>query len=285
MRSMTGFGRAQREVDGVRATCEVKTLNHKGLDVKVRLPREVAALEPALLGKVKAVLERGRVELSVELEAPAVPPFDAPALLELLAQVRALAATLDVKDDLTAGDVLQAALTSVRREGPGIELERASRPILLAVDDALAALVESRRVEGDALAVALQGRVAAIDGLREKLVERTADAPRRLAEKLRARIDSAGIEVDPGRLAQEVALLADRADVTEELERLAAHVDQARALVASPSPGRKLEFLCQELLREANTLGSKCQDAPTAHLVVELKTEIERLREQVQNAE
>lgn len=285
MRSMTGFGRAQREVDGLRATCEVKTLNHKGLDVKVRLPRDAAALEPQVLSKVKAVLERGRVEIAVEVEAPAGPAFDSAAVHELLAQVRALAASVDAKADLTAGDVLQAALASGRRDASAVRWERASGPLLLVVDDALAALVSAREAEGLALAAVLEARVTTIDVLRQKLMERTGDAPRRLAEKLRARIDAAGVDVDPGRLAQEVALLADRADVTEELERLAAHVEQARTLIASPSPGRKLEFLCQELLREANTLGSKCQDAPTAHLVVELKTEIERLREQVQNAE
>jgi uncharacterized protein (TIGR00255 family) len=282
---MTGFGRAQRELDGVVATCEVKTLNHKGLDTKIRLPREASSLEPQVLARIKASLERGRVDLVVDVNAPHASSFDVASVHALLSQVRVLATSLDVKQDLTAGDVLTAVLASQRTEGAPLDIDRVSPAVLLAVDEALKALVDARESEGRALAAVLAARVDAIETLRTRLVVRTGDAPSRLAEKLKARLADAPVPIDPARLAQEAAILADRVDVAEELERLAAHIQQARALLESSSPGRKLEFLCQEFLREANTLGSKCQDAPTAHLVVELKTEIERMREQVQNAE
>lgn len=210
--------------------------------------------------------------------------FDEDATIQLLDGVRALAVRLDASSVLTIGDILRAALSSGRREGvrDGDSLAPALLPL---VDEALDALVHARTAEGASIATAVSARVDAIDALRARLHARTADAPQRLADKLKARVQAAAVELDAARLAQEVALLADRIDVTEELERLCAHVDQARVLLSSSSPGRRLDFLCQEFLREANTLGSKCQDAPTAHLVVELKAEIERMREQVQNAE
>lgn len=291
MRSMTGFGRSQREIDGVVAVCEARSLNHKGLDAKVRLPRDVAALEPQLLQRVKAVVERGRLDLSVELTGAVAEGVDGVWVARQVEHVRRLAEGLGIQGDLSAADILTVVLASQRREHPSLPTETAAAVVLAAAEEALQHLVESRAVEGAALARALEARIQRIDDLRGQLHVRTADAPRRLAGRLKGRLDAAmhergeALALDPARVAQEVALLADRADVTEELERLAAHGELARTLLGAPSPGRKLEFLCQELLREANTLGSKCQDAPTAHLVVELKTEIERMREQVQNVE
>jgi uncharacterized protein (TIGR00255 family) len=284
---MTGFGRGQREEGGVRATCEVKTLNHKGLDIKVRLAREASALEPAVVLLVKGKLERGRVDLAIDIEGGHDQSIDAAAVTATVLEVRALCAALGVPGELTPGDVVRVALGAHRREGAP-NVDALAPAILGAVDDALVALREARAAEGAHLAAALEARLAAIDDLRLRLAVRAADAPARLADKLKARLEAIAIPLDPARVAQEAALLADRADVHEELERLEAHVTHARDVLgaaATSSAGRKLDFLCQELLREANTLGSKCQDAPTAHLVVELKTEIERLREQVQNAE
>lgn len=290
MRSMTGFGRGQGALGDVLVTCEIKTLNHKGLDPKMRLPREASGLEQQVLSRVKSLVERGRVDLVVELGSAVVSRFDDAGAAELLAQAREAARRAGVVGEFTSGDVLTALLAVQRRDGPSISGGAVEGPVLRAVDDALRQLLESRDAEGRALTLLLDARVQAIDALRAQIEVRTADAPVRLAERLHARLRAAlasgeRLELDAARVAQEVALLADRVDVTEELERLAAHVQQTRLLMAAASPGRKLEFLCQELLREANTLGSKCQDAPTAHLVVELKSEIERLREQVQNVE
>ncbi len=285
MRSMTGFGRSQRDAHDVRATVEVKSVNHKGLDIKVRLPREAAVIEAAIVGQVKACIERGRVDVVLELQALDVAAVDSQAVLRLVHEVRALATTLDVRADVSAGDLLHAVL-ALRGTPATIDVQAALPVVLLAVQDALAALVSSRAAEGSALLGIVEQRLAGAQALAAQLHERLADAPARLSEKLRQRIEAAGLALDPVRLVQEAALLADRVDVTEELERLGAHVERGRQLSSSSSPvGRQLDFLCQELLREANTLGSKCQDAAAAHLVVELKSEIERLREQVQNVE
>jgi uncharacterized protein (TIGR00255 family) len=287
VRSMTGFGRAHRDVAGLRLVCEVRTLNQKGVDVKVRLPHGASSLEPRITQLVKAAFERGRVEVSFDVQGDAA-AVDVAAVRALVVEARALSAALGVTTDVTGGDVLRALAGSQRRDTT-VDVDAAGPAILDALGAALAACVAARASEGAALARLVEQRLDAVADLREKLRERTKDAPQRLADKLRARLDSAKIDaalLDGARLAQEAALLADRVDVSEEIERLGAHVGQGRVLLASSSsPGRKLDFLCQELLREANTLGSKVQDAGAAHLVVELKAEIEKMREQIQNVE
>jgi uncharacterized protein (TIGR00255 family) len=285
MRSMTGFGTAFRDAAGLRAVVEVKSVNYKGLDVKVRLPREAAALEGDIVHHVKARLERGRVEVGVALAAIDAVDVHTEAVQRVVMQARALAAVLDVHTDLSTGDLVRALL-SVRGEPPRVDVEVAKPALLGALGGALDGLIDARGAEGTALRAVVLQRLTVLQEHGEQLRLRTALAPARLADKLRARIEAAGLSLDPVRVAQEAALLADRIDVSEELERLEAHVLRARVLAMGTGPaGRQLDFLCQELLREANTLGSKCQDAAAAHLVVELKSEIERLREQVQNIE
>lgn len=285
MRSMTGFGRSQRDARGIRAAVEVKSVNQKGLDIKVRLPREVAALEAEIVSHVKACVERGRVDVGIDLVSLDAAKVDSDAVQRLVGQARSLALALDVRADLSVGDLMRAVL-SLRGESPPLDLHAAQPAIMIALDDALGALMEARTSEGRTILAVVEQRLKGVQQLATDLRARTAEAPARLAEKLRQRIEAAGVALDPVRLFQEAALLADRVDVSEELERLAAHVGRGRLLASSSTPaGRQLDFLCQELLREANTLGSKCQDAGAAHLVVELKSEIERLREQVQNIE
>lgn len=285
MRSMTGFGRSTRDARGLRALVEVRSVNQKGLDIKVRLPRDAAALEAEIVSHVKACVERGRVEVHVELVALDSGHADAEAVQRLVNQARGLAIALDVRADLSVGDLMRTIM-AVRGEAPAFDVHAAQPAVLIALDDALGALLEARGAEGKALAAVVEQRLEAVQELTAQLAERTKGAPARLAEKLQARVHAAGVKLDEARLAQECALLADRVDVSEELERLAAHVQRGRALASSPSgAGRQLDFLCQELLREANTLGSKVQDAAASHLVVDLKSEIERLREQVQNIE
>lgn len=290
MRSMTGFGRGEIKTDAVRIVVDIRTVNHKGLDVKVRLPREAAQHETAVTRAVQQGLQRGRVDVHVELElaAAARVPLDAAALVGLVAEVRRVAHELQVAQGLGEGDLLRAALQT-RGAAPVASLDDPA-PLLHAVGAALSALDAAREHEGAALRRLLGARLDAIAQLTHALGARTKGAPERAADKLRGRLsallqDSAH-SVDAARLAQEVALLADRLDVTEELERLTMHVELGRALLVAAEPaGRKLDFLCQELLREANTTGSKVQDAAATHLVVELKSEIERLREQAQNVE
>lgn len=285
MRSMTGYGRGVAKRDELQIVVDVKSVNHKGLDVKLRLPRESVAHEAHVLRLVQGAVQRGRIDLTCELETlgAARAALDVEGLSALVGEVRRVGAQLAALPGITEGDLLRAGL-QLRQAAPAAG---DTAPLLLeAVEKALAALEQSRAREGETLRHVLEERLGAIARLSAELRTRTSDAPQRAADKLTARLRALAVEVDAARLAQEAALLADRLDVTEELERLAMHVELGRSLLAAAEPaGRKLDFLCQELLREANTAGSKVQDAAATHLVVELKSEIERLREQAQNVE
>lgn len=272
---MTGFGRAQRDVGDIRVTCEMKSVNYKGLDVKVRT--RVASLEPEIVQRLRASLERGRIDVTVDISRTHRRSLDEIAVRSVIDQIRRIASQVGAKGGLDEGDILRAALMLSPSDTIPSELPEA----LTVVDEALASLLAARANEGRHLHQFVNARIDAISALVERARERTAAAPDRFRERLTTRLAEVPVE----RLAQEIAILADRCDVTEELERLRAHVSHGRVLIEEDRCGRKLDFLCQELLREANTLGSKCQDAPTAHVVVELKSEIERMREQVQNVE
>jgi uncharacterized protein (TIGR00255 family) len=302
MRSMTGFGEAVTvvEVDAARVTlrAEVKTVNHKGLDVKVRLPRQLpTAIEPRLVDKVKATLERGRVDVTLEAI------FDGAARAVVVDKARvqqvvhALAAAADKLDALPGGAILHPTLTiGDLLRVPGLLeppetakdlLEQLTDPATATVEAALADLQKSRLTEGDGLKAELTKRLQTCSGLVEQLATTTATAAADKQTALRARLQALVGEqpVDDPRLTAEVAILAERLDISEELARLRLHLAHFTGLMGQERTGRKLDFLCQELLREANTTGSKCSDAAAAHLVVELKSEIERVREQVQNVE
>jgi len=285
MRGMTGFGRGEVTVGEVRLVVDVRTVNHKGLDLKVRLPRELAALEHAVVRAVRGALQRGRVDVTCELETRGATraAVDVEAVSDVVREVRRLAAALGASPGLHEGDVLRAALQLRCASPVNEDLEAA---LLEAVGRALTAVDAARAHEGAALERILDERLNAIARLARELAARAQQAPDRAAERLHARLAALRAELDPLALAQEIAILADRLDVTEELERLVMHVALGRELVhGAEASGRKLDFLCQELLREANTAGSKLQDAQATRLVVELKSEIERLREQAQNVE
>lgn len=291
LHSMTGFGRARVDVDDRAAVVvEIKSVNHKGLDIKCRLPRALSAEESSLIAQVKSRVERGRIDMSVDVEVHAAATFavDAARVRAVVDAARALAAE---HPDLVTDRI--SALELMRMPGViAADALAAVDPVALAaatnaaVVAAVAAFVDARAREGAGLAAELQVRSTAIaqhvSALSASTSTSTSDKRQRLTDRLRLLdVD----DLDPARIAQEVALLAERLDVSEELARLGIHVQALNALLIAQAPGRKLDFLCQELLREANTTASKCQDARTAHLVVDLKAEIERLREQAQNVE
>jgi uncharacterized protein (TIGR00255 family) len=290
IRSMTGFGSGRASSGGEDVDVEVRSVNHKFCEVKVRLPRELSAAEVEIVKLVKDRLARGGVEVAVRRGGAAAsfaPRVDV-ALAESYARAFAeIQARLSLPGHVTLAEIL-AADGVVRLEEREVNVDAAREALRRAVGAALDALVAMRAREGEALARDLAGRLDAIEALARRvaeLVPRTVEAHRgRLAERV-AEL-ARGVQVDPARLAQEVALFADRTDVTEEITRLASHVAQARALLALAEPaGRKLDFLVQEMHREANTIGSKSQSADIAGHVVSLKAEIERIREQVQNVE
>jgi uncharacterized protein (TIGR00255 family) len=290
IRSMTGFGAGRGAVNGEEVDVEVRSVNHKYCEVKVRLPRELGALEQEVIRAVKERLARGGVDVAVRrtpsgsLVAPRVDIGLAESYARAFAEVQA---RLGLPGGVTLADVI-AAEGVVRLDERAVDVEIVGEALRRALGAALAQLVGMRGREGEALARDLGSR---LDEL-ERLVGRVAELAPQTVEQYRVRLSeriaelSRGFPVDPGRLAQEVAVFADRTDVAEEITRLRSHLAQVRALLGQSEPaGRKLDFLVQEMHREANTIGSKSQSADIAGVVVALKADIERMREQVQNVE
>jgi uncharacterized protein (TIGR00255 family) len=290
IRSMTGFGAGRAAQGGEDVDVEARAVNHKFCEVKVRLPRELAALETEISRTVKDRLARGGVEVTLRRGsgrgalAPRVDVALAEAYARAFGEIRS---RLGLPGEVGLADVLQAEGV-VSLEERAVDGESARTAVASALGEALSGLEAMRAREGEALARDLEGRLAelgALVGRVEALAPQSIDHYRaRLQERIQE--VARGFIPDPARLAQEVALFADRMDISEEITRLRSHLSQTRALVRGDEPaGRKMEFLVQEMHREANTIGSKSQSAEIATLVVALKAEIERMREQVQNVE
>lgn len=298
LRSMTGFGVAEGTSGALRWRWEVRSVNARGLDLRLRLPEGWEGLEPDLRRRAQTVLRRGAVTaaLRVETEATAetagldLAALDAAIAAMQQAAVRAAAAGL-VLAPPTADGLLRLPGVMDRR-GAGVDaaaLAAAQAEAAAGFDRALAALDSARQQEGAALAASLGTILAGLaEQARGAAAAHAAQAPA-LAEKLRARVAAlleAGAPPEPGRLAQELALLAIRQDVREELDRLAAHLDAAAALLAGDAPaGRQLDFLTQEFNREANTLCSKADSPALTACGLAMKVLIDQLREQAQNLE
>ena len=290
IRSMTGFGAGHGASGGEELDVEVRSVNHKFCEVKVRAPRELAALELDAAKAVKERLARGGVEVSLRRPGPAgglAPRIDV-ALAESYARAFAdIAARLGLSGGPTLSDVIGADGV-VRLEERAVDVEAAREALRGGLGAALDALVAMRAREGEALGRDLAGRLAHVEALVARVADLVPTAVTAHEARLQERVQelARGVALDPARLAQEIAILADRTDVTEEITRLRSHVGQVRALLSSGEPaGRKLDFLVQEMHREVNTIGSKSQSAEIAAAVVEMKAEVERMREQVQNVE
>ena len=280
---MTGFGRGVAEHARTRAPVDVRAVNHRFLDLKLRGASLAPAVEEAISGRVRTMIERGAVAISVHLAGEvAAARLDPGAAGAAHVRLSELARTLGVAGpDLALVLAQPGVVTGDAREEPD------ATAVLAALDAALAQLVTMRDAEGEALARELALRFDELAQLRGALEKLATEVPaliqRRLQERLRRLVTD---EVDPARLAQEVATLADRADVTEELVRLASHLDQGRALLGGTGAvGRRLDFLVQEIGRELNTIGSKSTHAEISSLVVDAKAVLEKVREQVQNVE
>jgi uncharacterized protein (TIGR00255 family) len=295
IRSMTGFGCASFRAGGVVFEVEARSVNHRHLDLRIRLPRPLSALEPAVRERAQAGLSRGKVELGVSMPEGAAPLQRIEIDLDAAREYARVAAELQESEGL-AGPLSVDALLGLpgvarfaERELP---LEEIEAGLLDAVGSAAEALDEMRVGEGAALERDLLGRLETVMGLSHSIEARAGAVGDAARERLRKRAEQLNLEtgiLDEARLHQEIVIAADRLDITEEIVRLRSHVDQFREIVAMGGPGRpvgrRLDFLLQEFAREANTIGSKGSDSPVAHHVVELKTEIERLREQAQNVE
>jgi len=292
IRSMTGFGAGRGQAQGETLAVELRSVNGKFCEVKPRLPRELLPLEAELVRAIKARLSRGVIDAHVRREGAesaraAVPRVDLPLAAAYAKALRELTQELGLAGEPSVHDLtaLEGVLT-LAEEPP--DLAAASAALAIALDGALSALEHMRRREGDALGADLSAR---LDALEKGVTKIRALAPQVVdgyRDRLAARVAelSRGLAADPQRLAQEVVFFADRTDVVEELTRLASHLSQLRALLSSDAPaGRKFEFLLQEVHREVNTIGSKSQHAGISGEVVEMKAELERIREQIQNIE
>ena len=286
---MTGFGAAEGTVGSARVTVELRSVNHRFFNATIKLPAELSRWEGEVREALRKRLSRGHITLNARVDrGVAAPPlidevrFGAyVGLLRDLKNRFGLAGDVDVATVLRMPDVMSSI-------SEGSEGEASS--FLLLVDAAAANLVEARRQEGERLGVYLLERLAIVEGALSRI---TARAPQRLAEQRNRTMESIrqlanGIQVDEQRLAMEVAIQADRLDVQEELSRFASHLTAFRRSVTDGSEepvGKRLGFLLQEMLREANTTGSKANDSSILADVVTVKEELERIREQVENLE
>jgi uncharacterized protein (TIGR00255 family) len=294
IRSMTGYGTCFDQREQRAVSVEIRSGNHRFLDLHVRLPKEYSFLEADVAQALRSAVNRGRLDLYVSVQAPV--PADslldldrARGYMEAGARLRdefQLKDTLDLRTLLTLPGVLHGedALTMQERLSDTVT----SQLVLECVRNALKGLIQMRSQEGASLACEMRNYLDRIHAKLEEihtLVPNTVEEYRRkLAERLEQLLPNAS--VDPQRLAQEVALLADRSDIAEELTRLASHLDQCNRLLDSDMPvGKEMDFLMQEMHREINTTLSKTMDIEITRLAIAVKAEVERLREQVQNIE
>lgn len=289
--SMTGFGRGEVTTEVGTIVVEMKTVNHRYLDIAIRAPKEFNALEESLRGVIRQALSRGRVDVFVRYtpsleQAPAV-TINSALAKAYLDQVEVLQQEMGLTGQLTAHEILQLPQV-VRLDEPVIGPELLRNPLLAVARTALAGLSQMRAQEGERLVADMRERVASLAELLLAVEKRSPEIVNKYQQKLQLRLQEMLPEgvLDEARLAQEVAILADRACITEEIVRLRSHFAQFDALIARQEPvGRQLDFLVQEMNREINTIGSKANDAKVAQLVVEMKSELEKIREQTQNIE
>ena len=291
MRSMTGYGQASWQGKGCKITVEVRSVNQRFLEARFNLPREYVPWEAELRDSLQSVVARGKVDVNVNRSGSIENEFTVEVNTRLarayVSGWRTLQAALHLDGEIDLRFLLaRPELVRVveRRNEPAGEL----RHVRQALRQALRAFAREREREGRVLARDMQQRVVRLTGLLRRMRARAAATTPDLAERLRQRVDTlvAGVAVAEERLAQEIALLVARSDVTEELVRLESHLRAMRDLLRSREPvGKRLDFLLQEIHREVNTIASKSNDLATTQLTLEARSEVEKLREQVQNVE
>ena len=290
MRSMTGYGRHAVQQDGREATVELKSVNHRYLDFGFRLPRDMQYLEGDMRSQISAALSRGRVDVVLTYVNHRGDARQVSADMAL-AQTYHKAFKRLKKDLSLSGGLRFADLAAA----PGVltvtqaaeDEQMVAALVQQALAGALEALIASREREGAAMQADMQGIARQLEDIHQQIAALAPQQPERYAQRLTERLKQLRPEeVDPQRLAQEVALFADRCAVDEELARLRAHLDSLNALLGDSQPlGRRLDFLVQEMNREVNTIGSKTSELAITQLVLDAKNALEKLREQLQNVE
>jgi len=291
MHSMTGFGRGSATTEHFTATVEITAVNRKQSEVVVQGTRELADLEPRIRRAVMQSTSRGRLQVTLKLDptATGAKPAHVDAGLAL-----SMEKAFKELSHLLGRDVMPAASDFIRQPGvisfedTGIDTDLAWQAVERALEAAMYQLLAMRAAEGGHLKDDLLERLGLLEGFAARLTAEAPGRPQRQKEMLLKRLREAGLDLDPqdDRVLKELAIFADRCDITEELTRLDSHFRKFRDYLDAAEPaGRALDFLCQELFREFNTIGSKANDASIAQTIVEAKTELEKIREQVQNVE
>lgn len=289
---MTGYGKGEASGEGFTITVELKTVNNRFLDANIRLPSEIAGLENDVKRIISERLSRGRVDMNLQYERTREVEYEInrPLIDGYLSVMRQLRDEyeLEGKPDLNFIARLPNALQPAKQELS----EEFAEGVFIALGGALDALTEMRETEGASLATVLEGHLSTIeeqlpliDARSETVLEEYSERLTKKIEKLLSKSDSQ-IEIDQGRMAQEVAYLAEKSDIAEEVARLRSHLDQFRTIIREEgSIGKRLDFLTQELNREANTIASKTQQMEIKEAALTMKSEIEKIREQIQNVE
>ncbi len=290
IKSMTGYGRGDAELDGLQFSVEIKAVNHRYGDINIKVPRLLAPLEPELKKRIQGQLKRGKIDVFISqgsssrlTSVPVVAEDLAKAYMAAfgrLQEISGLSGSVSVEFLASQKDVLQIQETE-------LSTDDLSSCLYAALDKALEAIAVMRRCEGEATAADIGQRTAALKNILGDIEECAPRVPLEWQQKLNERLaklhDNGG---DPQRIAQEIAIFADRCDISEEITRFKSHLQQFGELLQQDEPvGRQMDFLVQELNREANTMGSKSNDATLTRHVVALKSELEKIREQVQNIE
>ncbi len=289
--SMTGYGKGEAQQDDITVTVEIKTVNHRHIDISVKLPRTFLSLENGVRKQIGKVLGRGKVDVYVNYElsteAQAVPVLNRELASAYHKLFSGMAKEFELQDPVSIGhiinqrDVVQIEESEIDEATLGACLSRAT-------EIALEQLLTMRRAEGEETQLDMESRLLSAEQLLTQVVTRAPQVPIEWQVKLTERLTriQQGVEFDPQRVAQEIAVFTDRCDINEEIARFKSHLIQFRALFNNKEPvGRRMDFLLQELNREVNTMGSKSNDAELTMSVVALKAEFEKIREQVQNIE
>ncbi len=291
LKSMTGYGRAVQESGNKRITAEIKAVNHRFFECSVRTPRGYSFLEETVRSRVGERVKRGKTEIYIAIENlgddPVEVSYNDVYLTGWLDALRRIGKGHKLKNDLTLSDVAANREVFTARK-PEEDQEAMAQLVLTAVDEATDAFLAAREKEGARLVADMERRLDVIAAYVEQIDARSPQTVQEYREKLLTRMNEAlgSVTVDENRLLTEAAIYADKVTVAEETTRLRTHIDNFRSLLSGNSPiGKKLDFYMQEMNREINTTGSKCNDVEMAKVVIEVKSELENIREQIQNIE
>ena len=291
VKSMTGYGRARETLNGRDITVELRSVNNRYLDCTVKMPRTYVFAEDAIKSRVQKAISRGKVDVFVTIDTTAadvsVVAVNEPLARSYYEALKSLKDTFALEGDITPMALAKFpdVLTVTRAEE---DLEAVAADICTVLDKALEAYNEMRAVEGQRLAEDISGRVSTIESVVTKVEERSPQTVAEYRARLTAKMNEVlqSTTIDESRILTEAAIFSDKIAVDEETVRLRSHIAQLRTMLESDQPvGRKLDFLIQEVNRECNTIGSKCNDLTIAQDVVNMKAEVEKIREQVQNIE